>query len=90
MVRNQKAQKDMLDAVLSASKASVESPPMVALEREGVKPPKPTLQKLSKEDDLESYLDMFDRVAGQQGWPKELWATQLAGLLSEEALDAFT
>ena len=33
---------------------------------------------------------MFERVAGQQGWPKELWATQLAGLLSGEALDAFT
>ena len=58
--------------------------------RERVKPPRPTLQKLSKEDDIESFLDMFERVAGQQGWPKETWATQLAGLLSGEALDAFT
>ena len=47
-------------------------------------------KKLSKEDDIESYLDMLERVAGQQGWPKETWATQLAGLLSGEALDAFT
>ena len=83
MVRNQKTQKEMLDAAVSASRASVESPPLVASERERVKPPKPTLQKLSKEDDIESYLDMFERVAGQQGWPKELWATQLAGLLPE-------
>ena len=51
---------------------------------------KPTLQKLSKEDDIESYLNMFERVAEQQGWPKELWSTQLGGLLSGEALDAFT
>ena len=87
---NQKAQKEMLDTVLSASRASVESLPPVSPERERVKPPRPTLQKLSKEDDIESYLDMFERVAGQQGWPKELWATQLAGLLSGEALDFFT
>ena len=33
MVRNQKAQKEMLDAVVSASRASVESPPPVASER---------------------------------------------------------
>ena len=33
---------------------------------------------------------MFERVAGEQGWPKELRVTQLAGLLSREALDAFT
>ena len=49
MIRNRKAQKEMLDAVLSARRISVESPPPVAPERERVKPPKPTLQKLSKE-----------------------------------------
>ena len=49
------------------------------------------LQSLpSKEDDIESYLDMFERVAGHQGWPKELWVAQLAGQLSGEALDTFT
>ena len=86
----QKAQKEMLDAVLSASRASIGPPPTIAPADGGrTKPPKPTLQKLSKEDDIESYLDMFERVARQQGWPKELWTTQLAGLLSGEALDAF-
>ena len=67
MVRNQKAQKETLDAIVSASRASVESPPPIASERERVKPPKPILQKLSKEDDIESCLDMFERVAGQHG-----------------------
>lgn len=85
--RNQRAQKEMFDAVLSASRAGVESLPPVSPPGGRVKPPRPTLQKFSKEDDIESYLE---RVAGQQGWPKELWATQLAGSLSGEALDAFT
>ena len=77
---------------MTASRASEESAPRVVPGSSGgrIKPPRPTLQKLSKEDDVESYLDMFERVAGQQGWPKETWATQLAGLLSGEALDAFT
>lgn len=86
MERNQRAQKEMLDAVLNAGTR----PPVAAPGGERIKPPRPTLQKLSKEDDIESYLDMFERVAGQQEWPKELWATQLAGLLSGEALDAFS
>ena len=33
---------------------------------------------------------MFERVTEQQGWSKELWSTQLGGLLSGEALEAFT
>ena len=65
-------------------------PPTVApAEALRARPPKPTLQKLSKEYDLESYLDMFERVARQQGWTKELWTSQLAGLLSGGALDTF-
>ena len=62
MLKNQKAQQEMFDAVLSASRA-MQASPSVAPERR-VKPPiKPTLQKLSKEDDIESYLNMFERVA---------------------------
>ena len=79
----------MLDAVLSASRAGMGPPTVAPTDGRRTKPPKPTLQKLSKEDDIESYLDMFERVARQPGWPKELWTTQLAGLLSGEALDAF-
>ena len=39
---------------------------------------------------MESYLDMFERVAAQQEWAKETWATQLAGLLSRDALDSYS
>ena len=57
--------------------------------RRAAKLPKPMLQKLT-EDDMESYLDMFERVAAQQEWPKETWATQLAGLLSGNALECYS
>ena len=52
--------------------------------------PRPMLQKLTADDDIESYLQMFERVATQQNWPKDIWATQLARLLTGAALDAFT
>jgi len=45
------------------------------------------LQKFTEKDDIESYLDMFERVARQQEWPREIWATQLAGLLSRNTLE---
>ena len=51
--------------------------------------PKSVLQKFTENDDVESYLDMFERVATQQEWPKETWAMQLAGLLSGDALDSY-
>ena len=48
--------------------------------------PKPTLQKLGPDDDVEHFLATFERIARQQGWPEEVWATQLAGLLTGKAL----
>ena len=58
--------------------------------RRVAKLPKPMLQKFTEKDDVESYLDMFERVAAQQEWPKETWATQLAGLLLGNALDCYS
>ena len=51
--------------------------------------PRPTLQKLGKDDDIESFLSTFERVADQQKWPKRQWSLQLAGLLTGKALDAY-
>ena len=39
--------------------------------RRAAKFPKPMLQKLTEKDDVDSYSDMFERVAAQQEWPKE-------------------
>ena len=58
--------------------------------RRAAKLPKPLLQKFTEKDDVESYLDMFKRVATQQEWPKETWATRLVGLLSGDALDSYS
>ena len=45
-------------------------------------------KRLTEEDDIEHYLTTFERVAKQQKWPKEVWATQLAGLLTGKAMAA--
>ena len=51
--------------------------------------PKPTLQKLTQTDNVENFLATFERIAVQQKWPKNVWATQVAGLLSGKALAAY-
>ena len=50
---------------------------------------KPMLQKLGPDDDVEHFLAAFKRTAPQQGWPEEVWATQLADLLTGKALAAY-
>ena len=54
-----------------------------------VKLPKPTLQKLAHKDDIENFLQTFERIARQQEWPEAAWATQLAGLLTGKAMAAY-
>ena len=51
--------------------------------------PKPTLQKLSPDDDIEHFLATFEQIAAQQHWPAEVWASQLAGLLTGKAMAAY-
>lgn len=51
--------------------------------------PKPTLQKLGPDDDIENFIATFERIARQQNWPEEVWATQLAGLLTGKAMAAY-
>ena len=41
-------------------------------------------------DNVENFLATFERIAVQQKWPKVVWAKQVAGLLSEKALAAYT
>ena len=86
IAQQQERQEKLMQAVIDRSS-------LTASGEDGAKkakPPKPTLQKLAPSDDIESFIDMFERVATQQGWSTEVWSTQLAGLLSGDALDAFT
>jgi len=54
-----------------------------------MKLPKPTFQKLTATDNVEHFLATFERIATQQKWPKEIWATQMAGLLSGKTMAAY-
>ena len=80
----------MTQAVIDGSSPSTLGKDTGSVKKVLVKPPKPTLQKVALSDDIESFIDLFERVATQQGWPTDAWPTQLAGLLLEDALDAFT
>ena len=47
------------------------------------------LQKLVSSDNVEHFLATFERIATQQKWSKEVWATQVAGLLTGKAMAAY-
>ena len=47
------------------------------------------LEGLSCNGGIEHFLANFERIAKQQGWSKEIWATQLAGLLTGKAMAAY-
>ena len=51
--------------------------------------PKPTLQGLEANEGIEHFLATFERIAVQQKWPEDIWATQLAGLLNGTAMAAY-
>ena len=40
-------------------------------------------------DDLDCYLNRFERYAQQQAWPKETWAVNLSALLTGKALEEY-
>ena len=49
------------------------------------------LQKFTEKDDIESYQWICSRELREaQEWPREIWVTQLAGLLSGNALDCYS
>ena len=86
--QQQERQEKLMQATINRGSSLMVGEDMATTSR--VKPPKPTLQKLTPSDDIESFIDLLERVATQQGWPVDVWPTQLAGLLSGDALDAFT
>ena len=64
MKQNQWAQREMMEAVLASRAPPTDAPPPTGSVR--LKPLRPTLQKLSSSDDIESYLDMFEV------WPEDI------------------
>ena len=51
-------------------------------------PKLPTFQ--DDKDDLDSYLQRFERYAENQGWPKQSWAINLSALLTGKALYVYS
>ena len=47
------------------------------------------IRPLEDKEDVESYLQLFERVAETQGWPREVWGVRLAPLLQGEARDTY-
>ena len=50
--------------------------------------PKPTLQKLSVDDDIQHFLEIFKHTSKQCGCPNDVWVIQLMGLLVGMAMAA--
>ena len=96
-MRNQEVQQRLLEGIIQNQREAMirhgkDIGRMLKLEEQAAaqKVPKPTLRKLKEGEDIENYLDKFERIAGQQMWPTAVWATHLAGLLTGKALAAYT
>ena len=49
----------------------------------------PKVPKFTEKDDIDVYLQSFERLATVHGWDHSTWATRLAASLSGKALEAF-
>jgi len=47
------------------------------------------MSPFSERDEMDAYLYRFERCAELQRWPRDAWATYLAGLLTGKALDVY-
>ena len=50
----------------------------------------PKLPIFTEKDDLDSYLERFERFAKSQGWDESDWAINLSALLTGKALEVYT
>ena len=75
-MRNQEVQQRLLEGITQNQREAMirhgeDLGRMLRLEEQAAahKVPKPTLRKLEEGENIENYLDTFERIAGQQRWP---------------------
>ena len=57
----------------------------------GVKALRPKLPKFDEEkDDMDAFLERFERFASNQGWPEGIWAVSLSPLLTGKGLQVYS
>ena len=57
----------------------------------GVKALRPKLPKFDEgKDDMDAFLERFERLASSQGWPEEIWAVSLSPLLTGKGLQVYS
>ena len=72
-------------------RASVESSRASESHREAVASSKPKLPPfVDGKDDLDSYLNRFERMARSKGWEQNEWAINLSALLTGRALEVYS
>ena len=53
--------------------------------------PRPKLPKFEEgKDDMDVYIELFERVASSQGWDQATWAISLSSLLTGKGLEVYT
>ncbi|XP_051785289.1 uncharacterized protein LOC127528454 [Erpetoichthys calabaricus] len=60
-----------------------------AVRPEPARPPLPSMVALTADDDIESYLSVFERTASRNQWPRAEWASLLAPYLKGPAQRAY-
>ena len=82
-------QKFSFELEMEKLKASTESNANSSVKSEQVKYKGPKVPNLKEDDDIDSYLHTFEKLAEVYKWPRDTWATRLAALLTGKALEAF-